>query len=337
MIRVERPEINTRLRFVAVPKYPSTSPKSSIKRSSSGLVGWYRVTFILSIPGKEAYRSDLDAKRMMESGHSLLLVPKEASIKIPAFAQGEGNSQQVTEVIVHSNSSGEASNVLTRVLASDFIDAERITSNIVLPLLSWWSFFYDVALDITGYEIYEENTDVRKWAMGVVGKTKDFKVGASGSVGIVKPIQRTVIAAYREALNSTNVFYQFLCFYKVIEGTRKIRSQHRRDTLSAGKSYKDPAEKMPSKYEYLPIHDPLVLSLFKPYLNKKFNSILDQFRELLRNAVAHLDPMADSLIADNFDDLMKCEKALPVIKYMAREMLRNELMTDADYNGLSIP
>lgn len=310
-VLVRRPEINRRQAFIVVPEFANTDPKSLIKRSPVGSLGMYRVTFVLSIPGKEAYRSELNIKSLMESGESLLIVPKGINIKVEILRQQDLSSPPEAELMVYSNSDGALSKVEITVLASSFLDAQRQTSNIVLPLLSWWSYCYDVALDITGYEVYEKHTEVTMWVFGLIGEAKAFHSDALNLGGISKPLYRTIFASYREALNSTNVFYQFLCFYKVIEGTHKIRNLRKEEVLAAGEHYRDIPERIPEKDSDIPISDPLVLESFRPYKGKKFNSVLDQFRDILRNAVAHLDPMAESLVADNFDDVTKCEKALP--------------------------
>jgi hypothetical protein len=50
-------------------------------------------------------------------------------------------------------------------------------------------------------------------------------------------------------------------------------------------------------------------------------------RGTLRNAIAHLDPNGDSLVADSFADIRACEQTVPVLKYIAREMLLHESET----------
>jgi hypothetical protein len=58
-------------------------------------------------------------------------------------------------------------------------------------------------------------------------------------------------------------------------------------------------------------------------------------RDLLRNAVAHLDPSGDSLMADEYKDVETCEEAIPVLRYVARQMLRHEIDADPDYADAS--
>jgi hypothetical protein len=75
---------------------------------------------------------------------------------------------------------------------------------------------------------------------------------------------------------------------------------------------------------HFPISDPVERGLFQDYYGKKFTCVMDEMRDTLRNAVAHLDPEGDSLVADSFWDTDACQRAIPVLKYMAREMLRHE-------------
>jgi hypothetical protein len=56
-------------------------------------------------------------------------------------------------------------------------------------------------------------------------------------------------------------------------------------------------------------------------------------RETLRNAIAHLDPTSDVLSIDDFEAEEKCWSALPVLKYMTRVMVSNELYRDDEYRN----
>jgi hypothetical protein len=294
----------------------------------------YRVTFVFAIPGKEVYRSDLNVADIMKSGESLLFLKANTNLRVRITTEPDSNAPSIAEINIYANSEGSLSRAETRVFASSFLDAQRQASNVVLQLLSWWSFCYDVALEITGYELLEEYTEVKKWVFGLVGKGRNFVL--DNIPAITKLPFKIIFSSYREALNSTNAFYQFLCFYKVIEATRKIRLKRKDAALSAGQEYRDTPERIPDDIKHLNISDPMERDHFQPYMGKKFGWILDEFRELLRNAVAHLDPTADTLVADNFDDVSKCEGAIPVIKYIAREMLRNELQADPDYSSATI-
>ncbi len=315
-LEVERPDTNARLRFIIVPEFSATDRRATLPRSPIGTPGVYQVTFVLAVPGREAFRSDLNLSKMMRSGDSLLRVPPGLHLKVEIT-----NGQDSPEVIFSPNSSGALAQAQIRVKANDFAEAERLACDLVLPILSWWSYSYDAALDVGGYEVLEENTDVRRWVFGCVGKSKAFDPNTSDANLMSKPEYRALFAAYREGLNASNPFYQFLCFYKVVEGVRKLRADRREAAIAAGKDYRDPLERIPDS---LAVSESLK-EFFRPYLGKKYSRILNELRDLVRNAVAHLDPTADSLVADKSEDVAMCERGVPVIRYLAREMVRNEL------------
>ncbi len=204
--------------------------------------------------------------------------------------------------------------------APTIAEAQKAACNRILPFLSWFSYRYDVAIDVAGYEVVEEDTEVIRYVFGFQGQEKILVLDESDALIAVTPEYKALFAAYREAGNATNPFYQFLCYYRVTEGVRKLRAQRRMAPLTGRQQEVIPANlKVDQFWE----------QSFAPYLGMKFNRALDQFRGLVRNAIAHLDPTSDSLVADKFEDVEECEKAIPVIKYIAREMLRNELAADA--------
>ncbi len=65
--------------------------------------------------------------------------------------------------------------------------------------------------------------------------------------------------------------------------------------------------------------------MHKDYSNAPLVDVLDTYRPLIRDAVAHLRHMDNILDADRFDDIDKCERAIVVIGYIARRLLLNEL------------
>lgn len=321
-IKLDRPKINERIALISIPEYPAIDLRSNILILPSGVKGTYLVTFILSIPGKETFRSELNIQRLLDSGESLLVVPKISYIKIDIY----NDKRALAEARLHPNSKGELATIQTKVEAQNFIEAEIQAYDICLPILSYLSYLFDVALDIAGYEVKEEYTEASKWVFSILGEQKAFDHNLLDTGFISNPEFRIIFAAYREALNSANVFYQFLSFYRVIEGIKNIRSQRKQKIIASGKPYREPAEKIPEKEDELPFKDELVINEFRSYLGKKFTWIVNEhYRELLRNAIAHIDPTQNVLIMDKFEDISKCEKAIYIIKYIAREMIQNEL------------
>ncbi len=276
------------------------------------------------------FRTSLPWTDVVNFGDSLLMLPAGVA-RVDLHITG-GPDQ--IHIICHGNSRGALAKVEMRVSAARFEEARRFTHDIVLPVLSWWSFHNDVALDVAAVEIVEEGTGTQQLIAGVTGRDKPL-IPQQGHVS--KPGHRPLLASYREGLNTTNVFYRVQCFYRVIEGARALRDRKRESVLVAGKEYRAPEERIPAEGEEISGVDPMSLDVFKPYRSWKFTRVIDDMRGTLRNAVAHLDPKSDSLVPDEFDDVVRCEKALPVMKYLARQMLREEINSDPDYESFKVP
>lgn len=289
---------------------------------------YYVVTFLLSIPGKEQYYDALDFADLLNKGDSLLIVPSPvAQIKATMF-----NDHQSQEVIFFLNAQGALAKGQMRLYSANFIGAEREAFDLIMASLSWWSYHHDVALDIAGYHVLEEQTQSHRVVVGLVGKTKIWDMNITNTAAMSEPKFRPLFAAYREGANASNPFYKLLCFYKVALGAKALRDQRRKALLDAGGKYQEPqGEYIPDALENLETAYQESHDVFRPYLGQKFTKVLNQLRGSLRNAIAHLDPTSatgNSLSADTFDDIIMCEQALPVMRYISRTMLRNEVLAD---------
>jgi hypothetical protein len=142
----------------------------------------------------------------------------------------------------------------------------------------------------------------------MVGKVKPFAISSNYERFTSNETARRLLAAYREGMNSTNVFYQALSFSKVIEGLGPL--------LGTDRAKK--ALRFPDDLKAVPGSAPV----FGRFLGRKFNWAVDQLRPLIRNAIAHLDPLQSVLDIDHLDDVRACEEAIPVLRYMARMFLK---------------
>ena len=86
-----------------------------------------------------------------------------------------------------------------------------------------------------------------------------------------------------------------------------------------------PPLEMPARLEEIPLQDALVHEFFQPFLGWKLTAVVEHFRPLIRNAVAHLDPAKDVLDIDCYEDVTACERAGPVLRYMAHRFITAEL------------
>ncbi len=335
-VLLPRPEVNQQVNITVVPESASNAASGSIPPSSTGLPGYYTVTFLLSIPGKEQYYDALDVSDLLEKGNSLLVVPSPvAQVKARI-----SNEHQSHEVMFSVNTQGALAKVQMRLFAENILEALKGTFDLVTANLSWWSYHHDVALDIAGYHVLEEQTQSYKLVVGLIGKTKAMDVNIFNTAALSEPKYRPLFSAYREGMNASNPFYQLLCFYKVALGTQELRKQRRKATLDAGEQYQEPqGECIPGRVEDLGATYQESLDAFRPYLGQKFTKVLDQLRGSLRNAIAHLDPTevtGKSLSADKFEDIVMCEQAIPVVRYVSRVLLRNEVQADPKVGAVHI-
>jgi hypothetical protein len=58
---------------------------------------------------------------------------------------------------------------------------------------------------------------------------------------------------------------------------------------------------------------------------QSFKDVHEYYRDLIRNAIAHLSQLDGVIDADSYDDISTCERAIPVLRFMARRMLQNDL------------
>ena len=313
---MDRPETNSRIEYIIIPEFHPNDPRQQISRTPEGSQGYYKVTFVFTIPGKDVFREDLNFVKIMQTGNSLLLVSQNTSYINVSISDGNDNA----EILFGCNSSKQISNAQMRIDAPNFVTAERIAYDHIMQQLSFWSYLYDVSIDIAGYEIIEEKTESRKYNFGVVGKFKNFN-NLDGFKSV--PAYRRFFSAYREGMNSTNAFYQALSFHKVIEGIQAERKREQRRQNGQLAVYAN--EKLPDNVKDVPIHDELNRHLFQPYLGQSFDLILEKLNTLIRNAIAHLGQLESTLDSDNFDDVNTCLKAIPILRFMAHKMLENDI------------
>ncbi len=322
--KLPRPESNRRMHITVAPLFPGDNPKAATNHSPKGKSGTYKIAFILARPGILDFHENLDFPGLMASGDSLLEFPSGTDF----FKFDLMNQQGVTTGFLFlPNEKRRLARAEVFLKASSFEEAETGAHYVVLPYISWLSYRLDVALAINGYEVEETATGVKKWVFGAEGKPKQFTLNKIDEQISFTPELRPIFATYREGLNSTNPFYQCLCFYKVAEAVKALRGKRRDEAKAASKDIREPSERIPNTESALLISDELSSESFKPYLGKKFTLVLDNYRDLIRNALAHLDPSQEVLVADYYDDIVSCEKAVPVMKFIAHQMVRNELET----------
>jgi hypothetical protein len=329
-IGVERPDTNGRVAIIVVNEFADTDPRSGVSSSPAGYQGVYDVHFIFGVPGNNTFRENFDLTHVLDWGDSLLMVGQANADVRFVLIRTDPSTTGTVDVLMRTNSAGALARAYMAVEAGSFVDAERVAFNHVSAVLSKMSFDFDVAIEINGSVVVARSTESTRWTFGWAGKRKSF--GATmDSTGILSIglAESRLFSTYREGLNATNPFHQALTFYKVTEGVQGLRGSRRQAAKEAGAPIPhDPTEQLPTDPKDLGIADEGIRSMFRPYLGRSFGYALNKLRKTVRNAVAHMDPDAGYVLsADNFDEVLACVSAAEVLKYIARQMLKNEFPT----------
>lgn len=318
-----RPELTSVVTYVIEPNFPSGHPKSGKSTRGVGAPGIYEATYALAIPGLTVARTDVNFPAVLEEADSLLYVPKGVkAIDVKLVDDNLDPEVGFQDIEVGINSHQRISYVKLRFEADSFASAAHDAHDLVMPLLSRWSFQHNVPITTSALELRDLTSGGVRFDTTLLAAPKLF----GDNEGSSTPEGRKLLAAFREGLSSMEPLYQALCMFRVIEGCYVLRNR-RRAQAKTGRAFKDPGERLElSQITAQGARARLqVEAAFKPYVGKKFTNLRDIFREDIRHAVAHLDLDGDPLAADNYEDVQKVKRALPVMHHMARMLLSSEL------------
>jgi hypothetical protein len=227
--------------------------------------------------------------------------------------------------------------------AANRMVAERDASTAIHGLLSNLSSQLDIPLIIELVEVTELATKAK--GVSFVAPFAPTTMAVRGSGAFSDREFEHVVALYREAVNSNTPIYRFLCFYKILELSRKRR---KRLGLKHKASLKQPrpGEQIPFRekqameawlnaifYVNRDWDDGIFDQVFIPEaLGKKINNLVDSELRPIRDRVAHgiLDD-GDFLLLDKQEDRERVSKWLPVMRCMARRVMKNDFAEYLEY------
>jgi len=328
---LERPLVSVRSQLTFAPDFPASDPRAAFSQRPNGSLGLYEVQFILAYPGEAAYRENVNVPTLLEEGRSIIAIPTQSPTQQKLVLVNEVEIVNGTKIAVRfvSNENGMLAQAQVRIEAADFVDAERIAHDLIMPQLSALSFHLDVGIDVAACVIREAQSDSRKVVVGLLGRIKEFSPPPFSSL----PEFQLLFSSYREGMNATNIFYQFLCFYRIVEGIGQMRKRQSKRVEYLGMVIPPPANELfplnlpPANTNGDPSED-----FFGPYLGKQFVEVIVELQGVIRDVVAHgIMPSQEedgSLVADRFEDVRRCRLAFPVIRHIARTMMVNEMRKD---------
>ncbi|WP_194897207.1 methylamine utilization protein MauJ [Catenulispora pinisilvae] len=250
---------------------------------------------------------------------------------------GANGAGRLTAAVL-PNADGRLARIELTVLADGFADAEQMALDHMSMVLSRIAFQADVAVEVGAIVVVEKASQIVHAAATVVGAIQPAPMNAveGWSTEELGPF----LAAYREGLNNPNApLYQALSFYKILEGAPAFHTRRVRAASRAGKPPPiDPFDAAIPADASLLSEDAWNRDAFAPYFGLSFTDVEAKVRTTIRNGAAHLKPGMENLrIADMTDDVRACRAIVPVLRYVARQIIEGELALANAAAGAPIP
>jgi len=331
--------------ILAVPHYIGDKAHLNA-HGPNGAPGLYSVEFVLARPDRrnmpEAEIKFADAFR----GDSHLAIAKPAVILDIDPDQILLSYRNATATFTFRGYPNEAG-YLGKIVSEPFHApsrrvAEASARSAIQGLLSNLSSQLDIPLIVEIVEVTELATKAK--GMSFVAPFPATPMAVRGAGSFTDPEFEHAVALYREALNSNTPIYRFLCFYKILELSRKRRKR-------LGLKHKS-SLKQPRPGEQVPLRDQKAMTewlnalfynrdwdegifgqiFITEALGKKLNNLMDNELRPIRDRIAHgiLDD-GGFLLLDRQEDRDRVLHWLPLIRCMARRVMKNDFAEYLEY------
>ncbi|HWZ96683.1 MAG TPA: methylamine utilization protein MauJ [Candidatus Dormibacteraeota bacterium] len=247
-----------------------------------------------------------------------------------------GHGSQRLEITGKANQQGRLAKLSVETSAPSFPEAEKIAFGAASPFLSALAFELDVPVRLTQMDV----TQMSSHNSSMTYTCPYTEMVPTGNDHNNVPYVQSLLSLYREGINSNSPNYQFLCWYKIVEGVNVKRAE---ETTLLKKALpmkfverleKTKAEQRKRLEEIFPIvrsfgatderWDDIVPD---EVLDWKFNRVREQKLEPLRNRIAHMisEPSGDlSLSPDSRENAREVTKWISLLRFIARVMILNE-------------
>lgn len=281
-----------------------------------GLPGSYEVTLILGHSSLHIADGQIELNPEGDSFIQFLDPTSPNEQIVTAIIQAATSNGSKGSFIITPNKFGRMAKLsFPNVHARDRYQAEAVAYELARPLLGWLSLNYDIPMDIAQIitkEATTANVGTTLWIdPKIVGRDGRFQLPGPLDAYLVECLQQ-----YQEGNNTTNDFYRFLCMWKTFEGASYVRGLINREITRRGCSLDlSRTSRMPTTEDFP-----------ENVRNEKFGKIITLYRDVFRNALAHLDFRRSQFILHNrLEDVRKVREAIPMIRYIARTVLQEEI------------
>jgi len=319
-----------------------------------GLPGQYRVTLVLGRPGRSETEERMLSLSDLLAGNSHIAITRPAVVPhvMPDAVGIRIRAQTDAGAFIFDgrpNPEGYLAKLVSEPFdAQNFDDALKRAYHAIAPSLSYWSAILDVPVYVAQIDATELRTGAASAQMLTPPLQTAFAVEGEPKL---ESEFRYYAGLYREALNSSSPVYRFLCLYKIIEGLRFRRSRLAKGARASGRQ--------PQQFKFEEV--PSEAAALRPWLNsiyglrewpqlelnqvlpievhgKRFGQIIESKLMPLQNEIAHaiLDSGELGMSVDNMLKLERVNLWLPLVRTMARRMLKNSF-TDQFMSHLPDP
>jgi hypothetical protein len=247
-----------------------------------------------------------------------------------------GHGNQRLELRGIANEHGRLGKVSLEMSAASVWEAETIAFGAASPFLSTLAFDLDIPLRIAQIDVTQSSCQ----SASMTYTCPYADVVPPGGEYNNAPYIQSLLSLYREGINSYSPNYQFLCWYKIVEG---INAKREAETalLKAPlllrypeRLEKDNTEQRKRLEEAFPFirlcgatdaaWDDLVPVDVRDW---KFNRVREKRLEPLRNKLAHMISEASgdlSLSPDSRENARQVNTWISLLRFIARVMIMNE-------------
>ncbi len=298
----------------------SDHPFSNAELNPAGYAGRYVVSMTLRRQGAPDNPKTIVMDDRSMEGDSHLRLPNrfvdqsDAGKKLFLSVQYATHEGELLDYQLLPNQWGRLGKIRIEITANDAEDAIGKSYRHIMPVLCDLAYRYDVPLDILQINAVERATLTH-----TVSKMEDFREAIlsedpfQGTVDYEElPLYPVFTYLYREGLNSSNIAYSFLCFYRIIEGIRVLRRA--RGSTSSG-----------SKYEDEVIEGNMMEHFPSEFHGKRFGYVVEKSFAPLRQKIAHAFVESKKFSLDSLETLtskLEIEGEYNSNRTMAREIVR---------------
>lgn len=223
------------------------------------------------------------------------------------------------------------------ISATTFADAQKQASKALTPFLSNLSLYFDVPLSIYQVDVMQLRTE----SVSITFPTPfpDVPLIAGPKEALEKEY-RHYASLYREALVTNSSCYEFLCYYRIVEGIEKRRAQRIEKAKQKGEAILSqprliipgtPGEQRAWLNSMYPLPrawpDDTLATIFPAKTHgQKLARVVQNDLRPIRDRIAHaiVDSGEPTIVLDDGDDLETVEQWLPLARCIARGLLLAE-------------